>query len=62
MTLKNLSDKEIKTINGGSGTGTTCGWGFPLTSRLLDFTLCTLQNAKDITQTAYNGFLGLLSW
>ena len=60
MTLRNLSDKEIKTINGG--TGTTCGWGFSLTSRLLGFTLCTLQNAKDITQTAYNGFLGLLFW
>ena len=46
MTLRNLSDKEIKTINGGkiNCCGYKCGFPFNITSCILS----TLENVKDI--------------
>ena len=48
MTLRNLSDKEIKTINGGvklfTFCGYECGYSFILTSSILS----TLENVQDI--------------
>ena len=50
MTLRNLSDKEIKTINGGrpfsevTFCGYKCGFPFILTNTIL----YTLENVKDI--------------
>jgi len=52
MTLRNLSDKEIKTINGGDSCFYECGIPFYLTCALLN----TLENAKDI----YNRFKDLI--
>ena len=47
MTLRNLSDKETKTINGGGLINCCpypCGFGFPLTNVVL----YTLENVKNI--------------
>ena len=47
MTLKKLSDKENKTINGGSkinSCGYECGFPFIVTSTILH----TLENVQDI--------------
>jgi len=47
MTLRNLSDKEIKTINGGGLINACpygCGFRFPLTNVILH----TLENIKNI--------------
>jgi len=53
MILKDLSDKEIKTINGGTG------YEFPFTSFVVFGILGALQNLKDLTINVYNG---VLSW
>jgi len=51
MTLRNLSDKEIKTINGGIDCcGYECGFPFKITSCIL----CTLENIQNIFQRIAN--------
>jgi len=54
MTLRNLSDKEIKTINGGMG------YEFPITQIILGGILGTIQNMIDIAKVAINVPLGML--
>ena len=53
--LESLSDEEIKTINGGG----SCGWGFPVMSKLIGFTLCTLGNLKSLAIGTHNSILSL---
>jgi len=47
MTLKNLSDKEIKTINGGAFIN-FCGYGCGRSFTLINTFLSTLENMRDI--------------
>ena len=48
MTLKNLSDKEIKTINGGGLLFNWCGYGCGYSFFITDAIVATLENGKDI--------------
>ena len=54
MTLRNLSDKEIKTINGGFYT-------FPITTFLVGGILDTALNLKNLVTNTVNGVLSVLS-
>ena len=54
MTLRNLSDKEIKTINGGTG------YDFQITGFFLAHALGTLGNLKNLIIGAWDSSLGLL--
>ena len=56
MTLRNLSDKEIKTINGG------VGYTFPITTAILMTIFGTAETLINITQSAINTSLALLMW
>jgi len=58
MTLRKLSDKEIKTINGGTGTG----YPFPITTFLAVGILDTLGNIKALAGYAVGATLGLLGF
>ena len=55
MTLRNLSDKEIKTINGG-------GYIFPITTAILTTIFGTAENLITLTKYAINTSLTLLMW
>ena len=50
MTLKKLSDKEIKTRNGGVAVFSGSGFGFPIICGILQ----TLENAKNILNRFYS--------
>ena len=54
MTLRNLSDKQIKTINGGAG------YEFPIATSLLGGIFGTLGNLKNLATYAWNGALSVL--
>jgi hypothetical protein len=54
--LESLSDSEIKTVEGG----TSCGWEFPYSSRIIAYTLCTAQNAKTLFKNTLVGLIGLI--
>jgi len=54
MTLRNLSDKEIKTINGG------VGYEFPITTFLVGGILDIALNLKNFATYAVNAALSVL--
>jgi len=56
MILKDLSDKEIKTINGGNGCE------FSITTFFVESILGTALNLIKLTKTAYNQAINLLLW
>ena len=62
MTLRNLSYKEIKTINGGSSGGADLAFTFPILRFFGYGILDTLYNLKGINKNIYNGAVGLLEW
>jgi len=48
MTLKNLSDKELKTINGGGLLFNWCGYDCGYSFFITDAIVATLENGKDV--------------